>query len=446
MKPLLFCLRYSCGLLLASAVSARSQPYAFGTAAGLAGQEAGIITPAGGDGTNNGARFYGPAGLALDNAGNLFVADGSAIRKITRVGTTNWVVTTLAGKGLGHGAANGTNSNAQFDSPQGVAVDGAGNVYVADTVNNAIRQLTASGTNWVVSTLAGVLGRSGGGYADGTNSGALFSHPYGIAVDLAGNLYVTDTSSNIVRKVTPVGTNWVVRTLAGSPGVAGSADGTNSIARFNAPSAVAADTNGNLYVTDFNNNTIRKLTPSGTNWVVTTLAGSALASGSADGTNSNALFNQPQGIALDSGGNLFVSDGGNNTIRKLKPSGTNWVVSTVAGVVAISGSADGVGRGASFNSPYGVAVDSSGRLYVADSYNYTVRNGQIAALMQLKLSVNQLVLSWPVALTGYVCETSSVLAPGSWSAHTNGLAISGDYVVQTNSIQPGNAFYRLHKP
>src|SRR5205814_1641882 len=142
-----------------------------------------------------------------------------------------------------------------------------------------IRKVAPAGTNWVVTTIAGLAGRLNTGTNDGANSTARFNRPLGIALDGAGNLYVADTSNQTIRKVTPVGTDWVVTTLAGLAGVSGSADGTNTTARFNAPAALTVDSATSLFVADFLNNTIRKMTPAGTNWVVSTLAGMALASG-----------------------------------------------------------------------------------------------------------------------------------------------------------------------
>src|SRR5262249_14558236 len=148
--------------------------------------------------------------------------------------------------------------------------------------------------------------------------------------------------NNAIRKVTPIGTNWVVTTLAGLAGTntSGSANGTNGSARFSLPAALGVDTATNLFVADTGNNTIRKVTPVGTNWVVTSVAGSAGSAGSANGTNATALFNNPAGVAIDTAGNLWVTDAGNNTIRKITPVGTNWVVGTVAGQIGISGNVD----------------------------------------------------------------------------------------------------------
>ena len=315
----------------------------------FAGVPSGIGTA---DGTGAAARFNQPYGMAVDEAGNVFVADSwnNTIRKITSSG----VVTTLAG------SADGTGDAARFATPRGVAVDGAGNVFVADLFNNTIRKITSSG---VVTTLAGSAGSSGS--ADGTGAAARFSYPNGVAVDGAGNVFVADSDNNTIRKITSSG---VVTTLAGSAGSYGSADGTGAAARFQLPSGVAVDGAGNVFVADNENNTIRKITPSG---VVTTLAGSAAADwGSADGTGAAASFHWPDGVAVDGAGNVFVADTYNNTIRRITSSG---VVTTLAGSAGLSGSADGTGAAARFNWPQGVAVDRAGNVLVADFHNNAIR-------------------------------------------------------------------------
>ena len=281
-------------------------------------------------------------------------------------------IITLAGSAGSTGSADGTNNTALFSNPRGIAVDNHTNVYVTDMYNHIIRKLTLSGTNWVVNTIAGQAGNFGS--TDGTNSNALFSGPYGIMVDGSGNLYVADTGNNTIRKLTPSGTNWVVSTIAGLAGNPGSTDGSNSNSRFRYPIGIAMDGGGNLYVTDEGNSTIRMLKPSGTNWMASTIAGLAGTNGSADGNNSDARFNGPTGIAVDSGGNVYVADMYGSTIRKLNLVGGNWVVNTIAGLAYGYGANDGIGSTARFNNPTGIAVDGGGNnIYVADNLNNTVR-------------------------------------------------------------------------
>jgi hypothetical protein len=310
------------------------------------------------DGTGGAAQFIAPKALAVDGAGNVFVSDSgnNVIRRITPSG----VVTTPAGTGMlpSAGSADGTGSAARFDAPHDTAVDSAGNVYVADAFNNTIRKITSSG---VVTTLAGSAGIRGG--ADGTGSAARFNAPNGLTVDTSGNIYVADTTNCAIRKITPAG---VVTTVAGSPGVIGSADGTGSAATFRTPGAVAVDSAGNLYVADTGNYTIRKITPAG---VVTTLAGVAGTSGLTDGTGTAALFLPPTGIAIDSGGNLYVADPTASVIRKVTSAG---VVTTPLGA-SFPGSADGTGNAAQFSAPRDIAADGAGNLFVADTNNETIR-------------------------------------------------------------------------
>ena len=189
-----------------------------------------------------------------------------------------------------------------------------GSLIVADYNNNTLRRIMPSGGNWVVTTIAGSAGSSG--IADGTNNVARFDNPAGVAVDTAGNVYVADYNGQTIRRVAAVGTNWVVTTIAGSPTNYGSSDGIGSAARFFSPLAVATDAAGNVYASD--STTIRKITTLGTNWFVSTIGGSLsfLGLGSADGAGSAALFFGPGGVVVDGLGNVFVADTDNNTVRK----------------------------------------------------------------------------------------------------------------------------------
>jgi sugar lactone lactonase YvrE len=267
-------------------------------------------------------------------------------------------------------SVDGLGTTAQFCCPFDVAVDSAGNLYVADNHSHTIRKVTPGG---VVTTLAGLAGSWGS--ADGTGSAARFYYCCGVTVDSAGNVYVADSLNNTIRKVTPSGG---VTTLAGRAGEDGNTDGTGSAARFSHPRGVAVDAAGNVYVADCGNCTIRKVTPNGT---VTTIAGLASNRSSADGVGTTARFYNPQGVALDSAGNLYVADTGNSTIRRLTRSGA---VTTLAGLAQNDGNADGVGSAARFCCPRGVATDTAGNLYVADTSNDLIRkvtpNGMVTTL------------------------------------------------------------------
>lgn len=306
------------------------------------------------DGTGSSASFKFPYGVARDAAGNLYVADAfnHRIRRITADGT----VTTYAGSGL-EGNANGSASAASFSYPFGVAVDGSGVVYVADWGNHSIRRIAADGQ---VSTLAG-SGSSGA--SNGSGAAASFNGPFGVAVDGAGSVYVADTNNNLIRKVSPAGAvttlagsgsqgadngsgaaasfrtpqhlavdasgrvlvadtgnhqiraitaDGVVSTMAGT-GQPGSANGAAAAASFNGPAGIGVDAGGTVFVADSDNHLIRRITLAGQ---VSTLAGSG-STALADGSNTGASFSTPRAIAVDAAGNLLVADGRNNAIRRI---------------------------------------------------------------------------------------------------------------------------------
>lgn len=308
-------------------------------------------------GNGSGARFANPAGTAVDSSGNVYICDQGlqVIRRITPAGD----VTNIAGTPYSSGSADGTGAAARFNYPGGIALDGIGNLYVADTFNHTIRRVVIS--TGVVTTVAGSAGVPGS--ANGTGTAATFNTPTGIVIGSGGNLYVTDRGSHIIRQVTPAGT---VTTLAGTPNQFGDANGTGVSAKFYNPLGIAADSSGNLYVADNFNDLIRKVTPSG---MVSTFAGSG-ASGAVDGTGTAASFSQPSAVTVDATGNVFVADSGNHAIRRITPSGE---VSTYAGFVPRSGATDGPGVSARFNGPFGITTDSTGNVVVADYVNRTIR-------------------------------------------------------------------------
>ena len=275
------------------------------TPGGLVSTYAGNGTAGFTDGTIANAEFYGPQAVATDAQGNVYVADvgNNVIRKITTAG----VVSTLAGSGT-PGYANGTGTAAEFDNPQALALDGNGNIYVADRTNNVIRKVTPAG---VVTTFAGLVPATQTlyqeesiatvGYLDGAGSAALFNTPKSIAVDASGNVYVADIGNYAIRKITPAG---VVSTFAG---------GIVQTTIIGAPSGLAFDTKGNLFISDQDGRVLEITSAS----VLYTLAGSPIASGYVDGDNEDARFNSPQGIAVDANGNIYVADFNNNAIRKV---------------------------------------------------------------------------------------------------------------------------------
>lgn len=327
-------------------------PLRVATLAGKAGTNAG-----GADGAGGAARFTFPQALALDGAGNLYVVDSMAnrIRKTTAAG----VVSTVAGTGSS-GSADGPATAAQFNMPGGIAVDSVGVVYVADSANCTIRKITPAG---VVTTLAGQAGQRG--FANGTGGAARFSAPVSMVLDPTGLLVVADSLNGVLRKITPTG---IVTTIDYH-----FPDPTDPNLPLSTPQGLAVDAANNLYVADSGNHTVRKITPAGN---VTTLGGKAGVAGSMDGRALNARFNSPTAVALDAAGNVYVADTGNHTIRKISAAG---LVSTVAGLAPSaanansSGSADGIGAVARFNQPRGLVIDRSGTLFIADSLNNTLR-------------------------------------------------------------------------
>ncbi|SUS07603.1 hypothetical protein DF3PB_470014 [uncultured Defluviicoccus sp.] len=297
-----------------------------------------------------------PTGLALDATGNYYVADSmtNTIHKITGAG----VVSLLAGAVGQAGSADGT-TGARFNHPTGVTVVPFGTVFVADSANATIRRIATDGT---VGTFAG--SPTVRGNADGTGTNATFAAPQGLAHDSTGNLYLADAANHTIRRISSAG---AVTTVAGTAGVAGTADGLSAAARFNRPEGVAVDAWGVLYVADTRNNTIRRIGPEG---MVTTLAGVPGVSGSDNGVGLAATFNEPAGIAVDPFGNLVVADAGNNAIRRVTPAGA---VTTLAGLPTVAGHQDGTGLDVWFNHPRAVVSDPTGTIYVADTGNAAIR-------------------------------------------------------------------------
>jgi len=319
------------------------------------------------DGTRTEATFTSPVGLALDSAGNLFVADSGSFTIREIAGNS---VTTPAGTPLAAGAADGR--PASFARPMGITItSGDDFLFVADRENHTLR-LRYPGDRLLgfVTTIGGMAGQPGA--VDGAGDLSRFSSPAAITSDPRGRLYVADSGNNRIRKLTSVPEYvgyYESFPFAGS--VEGATDGSAAEARFRNPSGVAADGELIVYVADTGNHTIRRIV----NGIVGTVAGLAGSPGSADGYGAAVRFNAPTGIAVDARGNLYVCDTGNHTIRKVSPSG---MVTTVAGLAGTAGDSDGIGTNARFSAPGGIAIDANGTIYIADTGNHVIRIARVA--------------------------------------------------------------------
>uniref|UniRef100_Q01U05 NHL repeat containing protein n=1 Tax=Solibacter usitatus (strain Ellin6076) TaxID=234267 RepID=Q01U05_SOLUE len=348
----------------------------------------GIVARSGDGGAATNAQLNTPLGVAVDAAGNLYVSD--TLNNLVRRVDTKGVITTFAGNGTaGFGGDGGAAASAQLNNPQGLAVDSAGNLYIADTQNHRVRKVSGG----VMSTVAG-SGTSGFAGDGGAATSAQLNAPFSVALDAAGNLYIAEFSNNRIRKVA---TNGNISTLAGT-GVSGySGDGGPATsAQLNGPQAVAVDGSGNVYVADTANNRVRKIGPTG---LITTVAGNGIGGFSGDGgPATSAQVGNPNGLALDSVGNVFITDG-SARVRKLFISG---IISTIAGGGNRGYSGDGGNAfAAQLNGPSGLAINSTGALFVADALNNAVRMLQISAS---GISVN--------AVTNGATNLSGPVAPG----------------------------------
>ena len=336
------------------------------------------------------------------------------------------------------GTADGTGASARFNTPTGVASDRFATVYVCDSANHTIRRVNASGT---VTTVAGTPGQAG--TTDGL--AARFNTPAGLAFDRDGTLLVADRLNHTIRRIA---INGSVSTVAGQPGLPGSADGPVTTARLNEPWGLAFDPNGNLYIVERGNSTVRKLSVDGT---LSTLAGTAGLTGSADGTGPAARFNSPTALTTDSSGNLFVADTGNATLRKLTLAG---VVTTHAGTAGLTGSANGTGPAARFTTPLGLVGDGVGNIYVADAGTHNIRlvspDGAVGTLLGSSAADTY-------GATDAVGNVARFLGPAGLAISTDGVLYIADSLNQsirrvgntlavTTVAGPGGTFGSLDGP
>ncbi|GAB4056079.1 NHL domain-containing protein [Spirosoma litoris] len=359
------------------------------------------------------AALGSPSGVTIDGSGNLYIADKTnyRIRKVA----TNGTITTIAGNGLfGFSGDTGPAINAQLAGPTGVAVDANGNLFIADPDNNRIRKVTTD------SKITTVAGNGTAGFSGDNNPAinAALNNPTSVALDGSGNLYIADRTNHRIRKVTPGGT---ISTVAGT-GTAGFS-GNNSPAVnavLNNPTGVAVDESGNLYIADRDNHRIRKVTPDGT---ISTVAGNGTqGSGGDNGPAINANLNTPSGIAVDGNGNLFIDDTFNHRIRKVTSDGT---ISTVAGNGAPGKDGDnGPATSAQLNAPFGVALDGSGNLFIADQANNLIRRVSAPASVRINPSTS---ISACVGSSFSLTATAINFTPTSytWTSQPSGLSASG---------------------
>ncbi len=403
---------------------------------------AGTGSIGGTDGPAAEASFNNPHGIAADNQGNIYVAEryGHRIRKISSSG----IVTTLAGSGE-VGNADGIGTSASFYEPWGICVGVDGNIYVADTKNNLIRKITPAGE---VSTFAG---NGSYGITDGPAEAASFGNPTGIDSDPEGNLYIADHLTHIIRKITPDGT---VSRIAGAPFCHGLVDGPSGNALFNRPYGLAFDeVSGNVIIADEWNHVIRSITPDG---AVKTIAGNG-TQGHTDADGDYATFNYPWDVTTDDQGNIFVADGYNHSMRKLVPSGgapASYLVATFAGTSGDSGYADGYGTEAKFNGAASLHYSkSSQEVFIADTYNNMIRkivdNNEQSIMLDIVNNEQGVIcendeckaIAFPAVFDTYIFFINGeIVQSGSNGVYATENLTAGEYNIMVHGISTHGSF------
>lgn len=393
------------------------------------------------NGANDTALFNAPAGIAVDTNGNVYVADAynNRIRKIS-----GGMTSTLAGDTAGF--RDGVGSMALFNQPLAICTDTLGNVYVADTYNNAIRKILSNGT---VTTIGG-KGVDSAGYRNGPDSMALFNLPTGIAIDKAGNIYVADNGNVVIRKISAAG---IVSTFAGNDTI-GYRNGSVNTAKFFGLGGIAVDDSGYVYVAEYGNNSVRKIK----NGNVTTIGGyDTVGIDTAINTTypgyvncdtaTKARFNNPTGIVVDASGNVFISDEYNNVIREIRKD----TVFTFAGTrIPNPGYFNGNDTVAQFYAPIGIALDKSGNFYVADNGNNVIREISPSAVLGVELLTIKEVemLVYPNPCNGRTLIASAPTGIAELLDLTGRLVWSNEhfkapYILSTDYISPGVYFLRI---
>ena len=370
------------------------------------------------------ALVYGPTGVAVDATGNVYVAVRGNSR-VRRIDASTGRIETLAGTGEhGYGGDGGPAAEALLFGPTGVAVDAAGNVYVADYVNSRVRRIDAA-TGWI-ETLAGT-GEYRYGGDDGPATEAALNSPYGVAVDAAGNVYVADSGNDRVRRV-DASTGWI-ETLAGTgEGGYGGDGGPAAEALLFGPTGVAVDAAGNVYVADYVNSRVRRI-DAATGWIETLAGTGEYRYGGDDGPATEAALNSPYGVAVDAAGNVYVADSGNDRVRRVDAS-TGWIETLAGTGEGGYGGDGGPAAEALLFGPTGVAVDAAGNVYVADYVNHRVRVIGPAARMGVPLGSSGESITLEVSPAGRMYRDGRLVVENSEVTSEN-----GDVYVLTRSAE-----------
>ena len=390
----------------------------------------------GGDGANaSGADLWGPVDVAIDGAGNVYISDhfNYRVRKVNSTG----LITTIAGNGIGGYLGDGSIGSSAEITPRGLAVDKNNNLYISDAVSNVVRKVNTLG---LIST---VVGGNGRGYSGdgGQASAAKLNNPSGITFDKNGNLYIADYGNGVVRKVN---TSGIISTVAGKDSVGYSGDGgAATAAKLDSPYAVTVDRYGNLFIADYGNDVIRMVDTENT---ISTYAGTQgvyTYAGDA-GAATAATLDGPRGVAVDTFGNLYISDANNNVIRKVTAS--TGIITTVAGNGDYGYGGDlGFATGANLFNPYGLAVDVYGSIYIADANNERVRRTYYPNLGVNKITTASGIEVYPNPSGSYVTVSGLQAADKVCVNDVLGRQVSevwevtgkGPQTFNTNSLVPG---------